>query len=236
MIACGGWWWVVNLIRYQTFQPETPGFPPGKRLGDDWGAYIDYLANGTIGRWWGAIGWYEMNLSRVLTYTASSIVLALLVLGIVRARGWIARNNLLLMLWPTFALFGLMTYQATEHFMDTSYVTGVSGRYLYSGIAALATGVGAGTAAFGPRVARWTPLLVFGAAAAMQVHTAYSTVQYFWVPKDGDFSDAWDALVAWTPWSTTTMTSVAWATGGVALLALVGCVVAAARRTNDSLA
>ncbi|WP_462183682.1 DUF2142 domain-containing protein, partial [Frankia sp. AgKG'84/4] len=65
MIALGGWWWIVNVVRWGKFQPETPGFPLGQYLGDDWGAYREVLINGTILRWWGSFGWFEVNLTTV---------------------------------------------------------------------------------------------------------------------------------------------------------------------------
>jgi small subunit ribosomal protein S36 len=258
MLALGGWWWVVNIVRYHTFQPETPNFPAGKRIGDDWNAFGDHLFNGTVGRFWGGFGWFEVNLSRSLTYTASAIVVVLFALGLVRARGGQARTNLLFLLWPTLGLFALMAYQATSHFRETQYVTGISGRYLFAGVVSLAIGVGAGAAALarrgtGPALApqhspsatgkapalpprrrslvQWLPLLLLTAAAAMQVYAASLIFEHFWQPDGGGWAQAWGAMAAWSPWSPTTLRIVGWLTVAAAASAFLACAVHGLRRT-----
>jgi small subunit ribosomal protein S36 len=242
-VAFGGWWWVVNVVRYRVFQPETPGFPPGKYLGS-WKNYLEYLANGTISRWWGAIGWFELNLPRTLVYVASTAVVVLFALGIVRARDWQARTNLLVLLWPTWALFGLMTFQATAHFAETRHVTGIAGRYLFAGVVSLAIGVGAGVGALTRRhrddgrekpaagrrsPARWTPLLFLVAAVAMQAYAVRLAVRHFWQPAGGGLAEAWHAMSAWSPWSPTTLTTIWWLAVAATVATLVAFIAHGAR-------
>jgi small subunit ribosomal protein S36 len=236
-VAFGGWWWIVNVVRYKVFQPETPGFPAGKSLGS-WNQYIEYVINGTIVRWWGAIGWFEMNLPRTLVNVASAVVVVLFALGIIRARDRQARTNLMVLLWPTWALFGLMTFQASAHFAETRHVTGIAGRYLFAGVVSLAIGVGAGAGALTRRraenggeqpagrrsPARWTPLLFIVAAVAMQAYAVSLTMRHFWQPAGGGLVEAWHAMSAWSPWSPTTLATIWWlavAATGATLVAFI---------------
>jgi small subunit ribosomal protein S36 len=243
-IAFGGWWWVVNIVRYGTYQPETPGFPAGKYIGGDRGVFLEHLFNGTVGRWWGAFGWFELNLPRNLVYAASALVVALFALALVRAPGARARTNLAFMLWPTWGLFGLMTLQATSHFRTTGHVTGISGRYLFAGVTSLAIGVGAAAVARRPTAggagqhlrpaserspARWAPLLLLAAAGTMQVYAVSLVFSHFWEPPGAGRAQAWDAMAAWSPWPPGTLTTFAWLTAGAALAAVLGCLIHALR-------
>ncbi|EFC86287.1 DUF2142 domain-containing protein [Parafrankia sp. EUN1f] len=229
MVAFGGWWWVVNLVRYHTFQPETPNFPLGDYLGDDWDAYLDVLFNGAVTRWWGAFGWFEVTLPTVFVRTASAIVIALFALGIIRARDGRTRVDLLFLLWPTLGLFGLMTFQSATGFSEHGHLSGISGRYMYGGLTALAVGVGMGAPAFGRQVARVFPVLFFGAAAAAQWWSIKTVLVHFWEPAGGDLADSWDALAAWSPWSPSTVITIVWVGVALAVLVLVSCVWTAVR-------
>jgi small subunit ribosomal protein S36 len=199
-VAAGGWWWVVNVVRYHTFQPQTPGFPPGKYLPHDWHAFARYLFQGMTWRWWGSIGWYEVNIPWRLVVAATVVLIGLFALGIIRARGGRARTDLLFMLWPTIGLFALVAYQATSNYHHSYYITGISGRYLFAGFTGIAVGVGAGAAALPARLARWSPPILFVAAVAMQAKAVTMVGRHFWEPVGGGITEAWGAMSAWAPW------------------------------------
>ncbi|MEX5634653.1 DUF2142 domain-containing protein [Parafrankia sp. FMc2] len=224
MIAFGGWWWVVNLVRYHTFQPETPGFPPGDYLGDDWGAYLDILVNGTARRWWGSFGWFETDLPMTAVAVASLVLIALFAVAVFRGRDGRTRVNLLFLLWPTIGLFGLMTLQSALAFTDHGHVSGISGRYLYGGVTALAIGVGMGAAAFGRRVSRYFPVLFLAAAAIFQWWSVRTVLTHFWKPAGGDLGDAWEAMTAWSPWPPSAAVATVWTGVALAVLVLLACV------------
>ncbi|MBL7496847.1 DUF2142 domain-containing protein [Frankia sp. CNm7] len=197
-LAFGAWWFVVNLVRYHTFQPTTPGFVLGTEL-SGWGEFADVLVNGTILRWWGEFGWFEANLPELAARIGTVVVAVLAAVGIAAARPRARRVDLVLMLWPTAGLFGLMTLQSGLHFHDTSHASGISGRYLFAGLVALAVGVGAGAASAG-RLSRFTPLVMLAGAVAMQAMAICVLFPRWWEGPGGDARDGLDALLAWSPW------------------------------------
>ncbi|WP_261559521.1 glycosyltransferase family 39 protein [Frankia tisae] len=223
MVALGGWWWIVNVVRWGAFQPETPGFPLGQYLGDDWGAYREILINGTILRWWGSFGWFEVNLTTVPVRTGTALVIFFFALALIRARSWRIRVDLLLLLWVTWGLFGLMTLQSAKNFDKQFHVSGISGRYLYAGLASLAIGVGLGAAATGRYLSRIMPLLFLAGAVTLQVWSISMVFPHFWRPKGGDLGDAWDDMAAWSPWSEGTLVGIAVAVCALAVATLAGC-------------
>lgn len=233
MTGFGGWWWVVNVVRYRTFQPETPGFPLGDYL-NDWGDYTEVLVNGTILRWWGSFGWFEANLPTEFVRSASVAVVVLFALAIIRGRNGRTRVNLLFLLWPTIGLFGLMTLQSALAFADHHHVSGISGRYLYAGLPSLAIGVGMGVLAFGRRASRAFPTLFFAAAAAAQWWSIKTVLPYFWKPPGGDLADAWDAMTAWSPWPPAAAVTTVWIGAAFALAVLVSCVWIAFRPGSET--
>jgi small subunit ribosomal protein S36 len=204
-IASGAWWEIVSLVKYGTFQPTTPGFPPGRYLGRHWGTLIHYLYQALPWRWWGTIGWFEVNIPFRLVVVASSVLVILSAVGVVRAGDWRRRNDLLVMLWPTVALYVIVSGQAISYFHRTYYVTGISGRYLFAGVVGICVGVGAGCAKLPAAIARWTPAAVLVVAVAIQIEAAKLVGRHFWQPAGGGIRDIWDAMSAWAPWPPLTL-------------------------------
>lgn len=198
-VAAGGWWWAVNLLRYHTVQPKVPSFPPGKDIGPHNEVFLRYLFQGMTDRWWGSLGWYEVNLPWRLVVVCTALLIGAFVLALVRGGGWWRRAELLLMLWPTLALFGVVGAQAASHFHRTHRVAGLSGRYLFAGVVGIAVVVGAAAALLPARVARWAaPVLLLG-ALAVQAEAVRLSVRKFWLPPGG-LRQAWGALSSWSPW------------------------------------
>ncbi|MBL7488620.1 DUF2142 domain-containing protein [Frankia sp. AgB1.9] len=197
-LAAGAWWFVVNLVRYHTFQPSTPGFVPGTKL-SGWSEFTDVLVNGTILRWWGDFGWFEVSVPELAARIGTATVAVLLAVAIVQARRADRRVDLLCMLWPTVGLFALMTLQSALHFHKSFYVSGVSGRYLFAGLAALAVLVGAGAASLG-RFTRFTPALVLAAAVTMQALAVHAVFPRWWEGPKGSPRTGLDSMLAWSPW------------------------------------
>ncbi|WP_322778613.1 DUF2142 domain-containing protein [Frankia sp. Cas4] len=202
IIGAGGWWWLVNIIRWGAFQPRTPGFPPGRYVGSDWTVYWSWMSQGLLGRWWGSIGWYEVDLPLPLVLAASGVVAGLAACAVIRTAGRRNRTNLVFMLWPTSALLVVVAVGAAMHVADTGHITGVSGRYLFTGFTGIAVLVGTGTATLRPRFARWMPLALLTAAVGMQAESISEVVTYFWRPPAGGVTEAWHAMTAWSPWPT----------------------------------
>lgn len=199
-IVTGAWWEIVSIVRYHTFQPTTPGFPPGRYLGHDWSNLIHYLYEALPWRWWGTVGWFEVNIPLELVVVASSVLIVLYALGLIRADGGRQRTDLLVMLWPTAALYAIVSGQAIDYFHHTYYVTGISGRYLYAGVVGICVGVGAGCAKLPAVLARWTPAAVLVVAVAIQAEAAKLVARHFWQPIGGGVREIWGAMSAWAPW------------------------------------
>ncbi|WP_239380725.1 DUF2142 domain-containing protein [Frankia sp. CIT1] len=235
IIAAGGWWWLVNMIRWGTFQPSVPGFPPGQYVGSDWTVYWSWMSTGLLGRWWGSIGWYEVELPLPLVLAASGVVIGLAACAVIRASGWTNRSSLLFMLWPTFALLVVVGAGAAVHVARTGHITGISGRYLFMGISGVAVLVGAGSAALGPRSARWMPLALLTAAAGMQTESIKAVVDYFWRPRAGGAIDAWQAMAAWSPWPAVAV-AVCFAMTAVLTVVTAAALARACRERTGSLA
>ncbi len=231
-IAAGGWWWFVNIFRWGTVQPQTPGFPPGEYVGGNWDVYWTWMSETLLGRWWGSIGWYEVDIPWSVVLAASTVVLGLAACGMIRAHDRIGRTNLLFMLWPTFALFVLVGGQAAIHVADTAHITAVSGRYLFTGFTGVAVLIGAGAAALGHRFARWTPPAAVAGAAAIQGESVRLVVNHFWRPDGGGLTGSWHAMAAWSPWAPTGVKLVFTAT--VVAAALTAVAVWRAGRTRPT--
>jgi len=197
-LAFGAWWFVVNLVRYHAFQPSTPDFAPGTEL-SGWGSFTNLLVNGTILRWWGEFGWFEVSLPELAARIGTAVVAVLVAVGIVQARTARRRVDLLCMVWPTAGLVGLMTLQSALHFHRTYYVAGISGRYLFAGLASLAVAIGAGAASLG-RASRFTPPLVLAAAVVMQALAVHAVFPRWWQGPGDSVRTGLDGILAWSPW------------------------------------
>jgi small subunit ribosomal protein S36 len=197
-VVLGGWWYVINEARYGAVQPPVPNFPLGKYLGHDSVAFLKYLTQGVLVRWWGSLGWYEVNLPWRLIVLATIVVAGVAIVGFVRYSG--RRLALLLLLWPTVTSYVLVAAQAISHYLSTHYVSGLSGRYLFIGFTGVAAVVGAGCSALPRKLARWSPLILLMAAGAMQAEAAHLAINRWWRPVGGALHQAWSALSAWSTW------------------------------------
>lgn len=199
-VLAGGWWWAVNVVRYGAVQPKVPGFPPGKYIGPHNEVFLKYLFQGMTGRWWGSLGWYEVNLPWRLVAVCTALLIGSFAVALVRCDAWWRRAALLLMLWPTLALFGAVGLEAASYFHRTGRISGLSGRYLFAGVVGIAVVLGAAVALLPARVGRWAPLVLLLGALAIQAEAVRLAVRKFWLPPGGGLRAAWGALSAWSPW------------------------------------
>jgi hypothetical protein len=142
-ISCIGFsWWVANVIRFHTLQPN--GYPA---------AYVAQLpkGNATFSAWfsgffdsmtktfWLDAGWLEMKPTRWAYVTASIVLVALLVLAFIRSRG--SRGLFLLAQAGWIAVMASIFEQSHAQFVDRSTLAGSQGRYLFTGVTAMAAGI-----------------------------------------------------------------------------------------------
>jgi 4-amino-4-deoxy-L-arabinose transferase-like glycosyltransferase len=136
-------WWVANVVRFGSLQPD--GYPK---------SYLDLLPRGhiSLGHWlhgffpgmtrsfFADFGWLEAPPPALVTVFLSVAVLVLVVVGIVRCGPR----------WATALLAQLSWVVPLIAIMDTSYsasnrigaLQGVQGRYLFVGVAAIAATIG----------------------------------------------------------------------------------------------
>lgn len=232
--AFGGWWWFTNLLRYGKVQPAVPNFAPGGYLGDDLGRMIDYGTRGMLQRWWGAMGWFEVQMPFRWVYTAGAVALLCIVLALTRRRPERTRTGVLLVLWPTLASYGMVAGASFSYYLHTHYYRGLSGRYLFVGMVGVAAAVGIGAVRFGP-LRRWAPLLLLAGAALIQYKAIKLALLVWWRPRGGEFGQAWDAMLAWSPWGPHTVKALVLLAVVAALAVLAELVRSALRRDPDDL-
>ena len=177
-IALGCWWYVISEVHYGSTRPPVTDFPPGKYLGHANVTFLKYATQAVLSRWWGAFGWYEVNLPWRLIAGASIVVGVISIIGLIRFRG--RRLALMLLLWPTVASYFLVVAQATSQFLHTHYLSGLSGRYLFIGFTGVAALIGAGCAALPAKVARWSPLVLLLGAIGMQLESVHLSINRWW--------------------------------------------------------
>ncbi len=136
-------WWVANVVRFGSLQPD--GYPK---------SYTDLLPHGhiTVAHWlhgffpgltrsfFADFGWLEAPPPALVTAVITVAVLALVAVGIVRSGER----------WATALLAQLSWIVPLIAIMDTSYsasnrigaLQGVQGRYLFVGVAAIAAAIG----------------------------------------------------------------------------------------------
>ncbi len=216
----GGWWFVVSLLRYGSFQPGIAGFAPGKFLGDDRFALFRYMTDILLLRYWGSLGWFEVNLPLRLTYVASAVVLILVLVAVLRRRTPRVRLALLLMLYPTVATWGLLVAQSLNYYHHTHYFRGGSGRYLFIGVVGVAVVVGAGATSLA-RIRNWAPVALLVTALGMQAVAVTLAVQKWWQPKGGGIRQAWGALSSWSAWPPELIEALVLVTALAAVAALI---------------
>ncbi|HEY5456248.1 MAG TPA: DUF2142 domain-containing protein [Acidothermaceae bacterium] len=190
-------WWVANVVRFGTLQPD--GYPK---------SYLNLLPHGhiAVAHWlhgffpgltrsfFADFGWLEAPPPTLVTVLLTLAVLVLIVVGIVRCGER----------WATALLAQLSWIMALIAIMDTSYsasnrigaIQGVQGRYLFVGVAAIAAilgvAVGPGRPALGWIYALLPVLALITAALGLAAGVAH-----FYVGNG--FAGEVGTLSAWSP-------------------------------------
>jgi Predicted membrane protein (DUF2142) len=142
-ISCLGFsWWVANVIRFGTLQPQ--GYPAAwlaqlPRGSATFGAWFSGFFDSMTKSFWLDAGWLEMNPPRWAYVTASIVLLLLIVIAFVRSRGH--RGLFVLAQLGWIAVMASIFQQSHAQFVDRSTLAGSQGRYLFTGVIAMAAGV-----------------------------------------------------------------------------------------------
>lgn len=213
--AIGGWWWLLNLIRYGTLQPNGFGVlrsrvGPPVGIGD----YAARFATEINTSFWGNFGWLELPLPGPVT-TGLTLLTAVLALAAVADR--VARVPLLgLWLLPLASLGALFVTLYSAHLRDGRF-NGTQGRYLFGTILVFvaAAAVGLGVLARSTRLPeRWLVPLVAAGSVAVAGYGATVAWRGFYLDTGVDRAAGWQRMLAWSPWP-------GWLVAGLLLLTAV---------------
>jgi hypothetical protein len=235
-------WWVANVVRFHTLQPQ--GYPA---------AYLAQLPHGhtTFGAWfngffdsmtksfWLDAGWLEMKPPPWAYGTASIVLLVLIVIGFVRSKG--NRGLFVLAQLSWIAIMASIFQQSHAQFVDRSTLAGSQGRYLFPGVIAMAAGVVLALRPLqdplqdkpvGRRVARRRPTVPLAPLVPLLVvfvafYGLARGLHHFYVGSD--WSKRLDTMSTWSPLRLRELAVVV----AVAIVAaIVGAVAAWAARTS----
>jgi 4-amino-4-deoxy-L-arabinose transferase-like glycosyltransferase len=201
VLACGGWWWVRNIVVFGHFAPtvdierfhEKPGFTPDPR---EW---ISFWFSRMDESFWGRFGYGHVVLDAHWIYVATAICVVGLVLAF-RPRAAdepVAGRLLILAVWP---LLGVPpATRGYSVYAMSGAMPGMQGRYWFGAIAPIAILVALGLYSVLGRYARYLPLAVAIGVVAIQVNAVASILNFFWGSRHASLADRWGALLAWSP-------------------------------------
>ena len=221
-LAVGGWWWVVNLVRYGTVQPSgtapLPALDTDPDLLDFTWSFLEQghrqhlgqlrLARGA-GPGRGAARRPDRGAGRpgALPRAPSGDAVG-------RAAGATAVAG--------FTLQTAVVYQQSlKNYLRGGYLAGLQGRYLFAFVAVLAAIVAIGLAGVVPaRARRWAPLVALAAVLGLQAVGVLAALQGFWWPDGEGVRRALAIQSAWAPFPrwTTALAVLAGAAATVLLL------------------
>jgi small subunit ribosomal protein S36 len=174
----GGWWYVVNVLRYgsvqseQTVQRNYPPAPAG--FSPAMSAYVHQFAGKVSERFWGEFGYLEISLPSAFTTAATIVLLVLLVLGALWVRPRLPGLTLLVPLLGVAAIMVAGTYGLYRKY---AMFPGLQGRYLFPAVAATGVLVACGLFVV---TRRFAPLVGLALATGCQLFGSGYEVDKFW--------------------------------------------------------
>ena len=206
-MAVGGWWWVVNLVRYGTVQPSGTAPLPARDTAPDLLDFTWSFLSRVTASTWGSFGWLEVQVPVAARLAGLVAVLLGLALFLLRrpAEPWARAAGATAV--AGFALQTAVVYQQSlKNYLRGGYLAGLQGRYLFAFVAVLAAVVAVGLASALPRRARrWAPLLALAAVLGMQGVGVLTALHGFWWPDGEGLRRALAIQSAWAPfprWTT----------------------------------
>jgi hypothetical protein len=225
-LAVGGWWWVVNLVRYGTVQPSGTPRLPVRDTDPDLVEFTWTFLTRTTTSTWGSFGWLEVRIPG----TAALLGLAAVVTGLVlfllrRAELPWARAAGAAAVTAFTSQTAVIYQQSLKNYLRGGYLAGLQGRYLFAFVAVLAALVAVGLAhALPDRVRRWAPLGALAAVLLLQAVGVVTALRGFWWPDGEGVRRALAVQAAWAPfprWTTLLAALVATAAAGLLVRAAV---------------
>jgi Predicted membrane protein (DUF2142) len=197
-------WWVANVVRFGTLQPN--GYPK---------SYLDLLPTGHIGfgswlhgfvpamarSFFADFGWLEAPPPPLVTALASAAVALLVVIGVLRSRDRLGEVLVAQLSW----VMPLIAILDTSHAASdrTGALQGVQGRYIFAGVAAIAATIalalrpGIEPATRRRRAGQGSYALLPIAAAALAIVGLVAGVSHFYLGNG--LSGELGTFTAWSP-------------------------------------
>jgi 4-amino-4-deoxy-L-arabinose transferase-like glycosyltransferase len=138
--ALGAWWWIGNLVRYGTIQPngladERPPTPWPAGEGPNAGLFLNTFWDGVTSSFWGQFGRAQYPVSPVVSDVLT--VGALLLVGVFAYRASGTRRAALLLTVLPVVIAVSMLANGWNTYDETQGVYGTQGRYFYPSLVAL---------------------------------------------------------------------------------------------------
>jgi hypothetical protein len=234
-ISCIGFtWWVANIVRFKTLQPQ--GYPAAwlaqlPRGHTTFGAWFNGFFDSMTRSFWLDAGWLEMKPPPWAYGTASVVLLLLIAIGFVRSKG--NRGLFVLAQLSWIAIMASIFQQSHAQFVDRSTLAGSQGRYLFPGVIAMAAGVVLALRPLqeplqdkpvGRRVARRRPTVPLAPLVPLLVvfvafYGLARGLHHFYVGSD--WAKRLDTMSTWSPLRLRELAVVAAVAIGAALVAAV---------------
>jgi hypothetical protein len=202
-MALGGWWWVRNLVLYQSLSPSRISelVPKADNVDVELDTFIQRWSYLTTRRFWGDFGWFDVHIPTLAFGLATVVCLVGIVMACTRPDRVAASplGNRLLLASPLLLLVATQFAFAFRGYLITGRLPGMQGRYWFGAIAGAAVVIALGLANLRPGWVRRLPLAVLAGAAVMQAVGAYTILRHYWGPGGTPFTDRLRAVTAWAP-------------------------------------
>lgn len=138
-LALSGWWWIGNVLRYGTLQPNgmvgqrpVVPWPEGETV--NLGLFANSLWNGLASSFWGNFGSLAIPMSPIVTDTLTVATIVPLLAFAYRRRDRLGLS--VAMSLPPLALVGSLALTSFNSYQDTQGIYAIQGRYLFPGLVA----------------------------------------------------------------------------------------------------
>jgi 4-amino-4-deoxy-L-arabinose transferase-like glycosyltransferase len=215
-VVLGGWWWVVNLLRYGALQPPAVPTPLVEGQARDFAGFLLVFVQRLRWTLIAEVGGREPTVLYPMTVVLATGFAVLCLIGLISRRRFAERLVMLASILPTVGVLIETTYRAHQL---TKGFPGIQGRYLFVLVVPVAVLFAAGVlrlAALVRMPTRWLPPAVALAAVAVALLGLTLAFQVYY--SDGtSWGAAFDRFAAWAPVSPLVMAGLASAFGLSAL-------------------
>ncbi len=223
----GGWWWLVNLVRYGSVSPSVEyatrlreaASGVERNLSSWLAAWLPDMSE----RFWGSFGWVEVPLP--LPWTAAATAVVIVTVAAAVGRGRVPGTVTVVLVLPTLLLAAFVFLSGLRLYQLSAVPAMVQGRYLFGGLVGLSVLVAIGLGRLLGRRAGLVPALLLLAAAAMQLRAVATLLGTFWGEPGSSIVHSLAAAAAWSPWPP----GVLLALGGVGAATVVATGIGALR-------